>query len=48
MISSSRRVVVRSKASRVLTHQKVVELHGGLDRVRCLSCGERTGRLPDR
>ena len=24
--------------------QKVVELHGGLDRVRCLSCGERTAR----
>jgi NAD-dependent SIR2 family protein deacetylase len=21
-----------------------VELHGGLDRVRCLSCGERTAR----
>ena len=25
--------------------QRVVELHGGLDRVRCLSCGERTSRL---
>ena len=24
--------------------QRVVELHGGLDRVRCLSCGERTSR----
>jgi NAD-dependent SIR2 family protein deacetylase len=25
--------------------QRVVELHGGLDRVRCLSCGERSRRL---
>lgn len=25
--------------------QRVVELHGGLDRVRCLSCGERSSRL---
>jgi NAD-dependent SIR2 family protein deacetylase len=25
--------------------QAVVELHGGLDRVRCLSCGERSSRL---
>jgi NAD-dependent SIR2 family protein deacetylase len=25
--------------------RRVVELHGGLDRVRCLSCGERSSRL---
>jgi NAD-dependent SIR2 family protein deacetylase len=25
--------------------QRVIELHGGLDRVRCLSCGERSSRV---